>query len=142
MRIRSLFHAPTAHFFFSIPSSLHFRSPCFGGSPWRCSTRFWCFWTSFCHFYAHLTEPIMGFTFWMHLVDWAVHFCGFYWLGTTPTDGVSSFYMIKTIFVDLKLSKFVLFLSFHCKIRKLGFMMFCFIEFRFEVFNCPISMSS
>ena len=76
-RIRSLFHTPAAHFFFSVLFNLHFCYRCFDGCSWRYSTCFLCFCTSFCHFCTHLTEPIVGFTFWMHLVDWAAHFADF-----------------------------------------------------------------
>ena len=91
MRIRSLFHTPAAHFFFSFLSNLYFHSRCFGGCSGRCSTRFLCFCTSFCHFCAHLTEPNVGFTFWMHLVDWAAHFVDFVDLEQHPLIGFSVF---------------------------------------------------
>ena len=89
--IRSLFHASAVYFFFSVLSNLHFCSRCFSGCSSRCSTRFLCFCTSFCHFCAHLTEPIVGFTFWMHLVDWVAHFVDFVDLKQHPLMGFSSF---------------------------------------------------
>ena len=90
-RIWSLFHTPAAHFLFSFLSNLHYRSPSFGLCPLRCSTRFWCFCTSLCHFYALLTEPIVGITFSMHLEDWAARFLDFFDLEQLSLMGFSVF---------------------------------------------------
>ena len=84
-------------------SNLHFRFPSFGGCPWRCSTRFWCFCTSFWHFYAHLTAPIVGFTFWICFLAWTAHFVDFIDLEQHPLMGFSDLYITTPFYFPLKL---------------------------------------
>ena len=112
--------APSRILFSFILSNLHFRALKLWWTSMEVFHSFFMFLHYFLPFLCTFDNTQCGIYVLNAFGGLGISFCRFYWLGTTPIDGVFGFYMITTILVHLRLSNFVLFLSFCWRICKLG----------------------